>query len=89
MNGMRSVGTACAGGVAILAVAWMATASAQSGDVERAYPLAPEGFDVRGDDVPEGKVERIEYDSSVVEGKRPALVYTPPGYSTDREYPVL
>src|SRR5690606_1096214 len=28
-------------------------------------------------------------DSSVVDGKRPAIVYTPPGYSSDREYPVL
>ncbi len=36
-----------------------------------------------------GDVASIEYDSSVVEGKRPAIVYTPPGYSTDRQYPVL
>jgi enterochelin esterase-like enzyme len=39
--------------------------------------------------VAQGKVERVEYDSSIVDGKRPALVYTPPGYSADREYPVL
>ena len=74
---------------AMLAVSWCAAAVAQSGDAERAYPLAPEGFDVRGDGVAEGNVARIEYDSSVVDGKRPAIVYTPPGYSSDREYPVL
>jgi enterochelin esterase-like enzyme len=72
-----------------LAVSWASTAGAQSGEIERAYPVAPDGFDTRADGIPEGKVERIEYDSSVVEGKRPAMVYTPPGYSSDREYPVL
>ena len=73
----------------LLSVSWLSTAMAQSDDVDRAYPLAPEGFDVRGEGVPQGNVERIEYDSSIVDGKRPAMVYTPPGYSSDREYPVL
>jgi enterochelin esterase-like enzyme len=77
------------GCVALFTVFWMASAVAQSGDTERAYPLAPEGFDVRGNGVPQGNVERIEYDSSIVDGKRPAMVYTPPGYSADRQYPVL
>lgn len=76
-------------GLAVLAAGCLSTASAQSADVERAFPLAPDGFDVRGAGVTAGKVERVEYDSSVVEGKRPAMIYTPPGYSTDREYPVL
>jgi enterochelin esterase-like enzyme len=89
MKNIQSVGAAYALGLAVLAASWLSTAGAQSGDVVRAYPLAPEGFDVRGAGVPEGKVERIEYDSSVVDGKRPAMVYTPPGYSSDREYPVL
>lgn len=89
MNRIESVGTARALGLMVLAASWLSTAGAQSDDVVRAYPLAPNGFDVRGDGVAEGKVERIEYDSSVVDGKRPAMVYTPPGYSTDREYPVM
>jgi len=72
----------------MLAVSWT-TAAAQSDEVQRAFPLAPEGFDMRGDGVARGKVERIEYESSVVDGKRPAIVYTPPGYSSEREYPVL
>ena len=72
-----------------LALSWAATAGAQQDEVVRAYPLAPEGFDIRADGVPQGTVERIEYESSVVDGPRPALVYLPPGYSSDREYPVL
>lgn len=56
---------------------------------EATLARAPEGFDVRRPDVPSGRVERIEFDSSVVDGKRPALVYLPPGYSTARKYPVL
>ncbi|MBN8246622.1 MAG: esterase family protein [Verrucomicrobia bacterium] len=31
----------------------------------------------------------VEYDSKSVGTRRKALVYTPPGYSTDRKYPVL
>jgi enterochelin esterase-like enzyme len=50
---------------------------------------APTGFDVRRDGVARGRVERIEFDSSVTGNKRPAMVYTPPGYSAERKYPVL
>ena len=54
-----------------------------------AYPDAPAGFDVRRPGIPSGRVERVEYDSSVTGNKRPAMVYTPPGYSAARRYPVL
>jgi enterochelin esterase-like enzyme len=50
---------------------------------------APAGFDVRQEARPRGRVERIEFDSSVVGARRPAMVYTPPGYSADRKYPVF
>jgi enterochelin esterase-like enzyme len=53
------------------------------------FPNAPAGFDVRRTGVPEGRVERIEYDSKVTGNKRPAMVYLPPGYSAARRYPVL
>lgn len=89
MNRLQLTRRAAAAGFAILGAAWLSTAAAQSGDIVRAYPLAPEGFDVRGAGVAAGKVERVEYDSSVVSGKRPAMVYTPPGYSAERRYPVL
>jgi enterochelin esterase-like enzyme len=52
-------------------------------------PNAPEGFDVRRAGVQAGKVERIEYPSRVTNSRRPAMVYTPPGYSANRKYPVL
>lgn len=89
MQRSRSAPLALISCLVVLSGSWLSTAGAQSDDVERAYPLAPEGFDVRRDGVPQGNVERIEYDSSVVDGKRPAIVYTPPGYASDREYPVL
>jgi enterochelin esterase-like enzyme len=54
-----------------------------------AYPNAPEGFDARRPGIQSGRVERIEFDSKVTGNKRPAMVYTPPGYSTARKYPVL
>jgi enterochelin esterase-like enzyme len=56
---------------------------------EATLAAAPAGFDVRREGVPAGVVERIEFDSKVTAGKRPASVYLPPGYSTDRRYPVL
>jgi enterochelin esterase-like enzyme len=54
-----------------------------------AYPDAPAGFDVRQTGIQAGRVERVEYDSKVTGNKRPAVVYTPPGYSAARKYPVL
>jgi enterochelin esterase-like enzyme len=52
-------------------------------------PPAPQGFDARRDQVERGKVETIEYYSNAVSGKRKATVYTPPGYTKERIYPVL
>lgn len=54
-----------------------------------AFPAAPAGFDVRRPGIATGRVERIEYSSTVTDGKRPAMVYTPPGYTPARKYPVL
>src|SRR5687767_7911387 len=53
------------------------------------YLNAPAGFDVRQSGTQSGRVERVEYDSKVTGNKRPAMVYTPPGYSAARKYPVL
>jgi enterochelin esterase-like enzyme len=50
---------------------------------------APKGFDAKRADVKRGKVETVEYDSKAAGGKRKMVVYTPPGYSKDRKYPVL
>ena len=56
---------------------------------EATLTAAPEGFDAHRDGVPAGRVERVEFDSQVTGGKRPATVYMPPGYSEDKKYPVL
>jgi len=56
---------------------------------EATLAAAPAGFDARREGVAAGLVERIEFDSKVTGGKRPASVYLPPGYSADKKYPVL
>jgi len=52
-----------------------------------ADPLA--GFNVRRDNVPHGELTAVEYDSKTLGTRRRMRVYTPPGYTTDRKYPVL
>src|SRR5688572_22194421 len=54
-----------------------------------AFPNAPQGFDVPREGIATGRVERVEYTSSVTGGKKPAMVYTPAGYSASQKYPVL
>ena len=49
----------------------------------------PASFDLPRDGVATGRLEWVEYDSSTVGVKRPAQVYTPPGYTKERRYPVL
>jgi len=50
---------------------------------------ASAGFDSFRADIPHGKVDTIYYDSKTVGVRRRALIYTPPGYSKDKKYPVL
>lgn len=50
---------------------------------------APQGFDVARTDIPHGAIDTIQYVSKTVGTPRKALVYTPPGYSKNEEYPVL
>lgn len=50
---------------------------------------APEGFDAVKNDVAKGKIDTVIYDSKTVGTRRKALVYTPPGFSKSRKYPVL
>jgi len=58
-------------------------------DDEKKYTSAPEGFDRKRDGIERGKMETIEYDSKTVGTKRKVSVYTPPGYTRDKKYPVL
>lgn len=52
-----------------------------------AEPLA--GFDVPREGIPHGRLEMIEYESKTIGTTRKMQVYTPPGYSKEKEYPVL
>jgi hypothetical protein len=58
-------------------------------DDKPAFPDPPAGINVKRDDIPHGKLELIEYDSKTVGTTRKMQVYTPPGYTSDKKYPVL
>ena len=51
--------------------------------------LAPAGFDVMRENIPQGKIDTITYSSKTVGNNRRALIYTTPGYSKKQKYPVL
>jgi enterochelin esterase-like enzyme len=50
---------------------------------------APLGFDIVRESIPHGKIDTITYKSKTVRATRKALIYTPPGYSANKKYPVL
>ncbi len=58
-------------------------------DDKPAFDEPPAGFATKRDNIPHGKLEMIEYDSKTVGTKRKMNVYTPPGYSSEKKYPVL
>lgn len=49
----------------------------------------PKGFDKVKAGIPNGKVESLEYHSKTVGTTRKVTVYTPPGFSKNKKYPVL
>ncbi len=68
-------------------------AEAQSGKVPdpddvSAFPDPPADINVEKN-VPHGRMEMISYDSKSVGTTRKMQVYTPPGYSAEKKYPVL
>lgn len=58
-------------------------------DDKAAFPNPPERFDKARDGIEHGRMERVDYDSKTIGAKRWMQVYTPPGYSKDKQYPVL
>lgn len=58
-------------------------------DDRQTYADPPENIAARREAGPHGKLEMIEYESKTVGTTRKMNVYTPPGYSTDKKYPVL
>jgi enterochelin esterase-like enzyme len=61
----------------------------QSGNSQTTVIPASLGFDVIRTDIPHGKIDTISYNSKTVGTTRKALIYTPPGYSAEKKYPVL
>jgi len=61
----------------------------QTGPQEDQRP--PQGFDLSRDGIEKGKIERVNYAASAVapDLQLQMVVYTPPGYSKDKKYPVL
>lgn len=57
-----------------------------SQDIEK---HAPQGFDSLQTNIPHGKIDSISYYSTTVGTTRKSLIYTPPGYSKKKKYPVL
>lgn len=53
------------------------------------FPDPPAGFNVQRSNVPHGKLTIVQYDSKTLGKRREMNVYTPPGYSADKKYPVL
>jgi len=58
-------------------------------DDVQAYPEPPADIAANRPEIPHGKREMIEYDSKSVGTRRKMQVYTPPGYSPGKKYPVL
>ncbi len=58
-------------------------------DDKPAFSLPPAGFDVKREGIPHGRIEMIEYESKTVGTTRKMNVYTPPGYTKEKKYPVL
>jgi enterochelin esterase-like enzyme len=51
--------------------------------------IAPQGFDSLRTDIAHGKIDTVTYESKTVGSQRKTVIYTPPGYSKDKKYPVL
>lgn len=47
------------------------------------------GYDIVRESIAHGTIDTITYESKTVGTNRKALIYTPPGYSKDKKYPVL
>ncbi len=50
---------------------------------------ASAGFDVWKENIPHGKIDSVAYPSTTVGNDRKVLIYTPPGYTKNKKYPVL
>jgi enterochelin esterase-like enzyme len=69
--------------------AFLIVCVATSASAQVTVKSAPAGFDTFRNDIAHGVIDTISYPSKTVGVTRKALIYTPPGYSKSRTYPVL
>ncbi|SEI91503.1 Enterochelin esterase [Dyadobacter koreensis] len=62
---------------------------AQGSKAQKILKEMPKGYDAIQPGVASGKIDTISYKSKTVGSTRRALVYTPPGFSKKKKYPVL
>jgi enterochelin esterase-like enzyme len=82
----RCIGLLLGLGVSMILAAQLPAAEQPS---LQSSPIPPQGFDQIREGIEKGKVERVDYNSTTVGVKRWMTVYTPPGYSKDKKYPVF
>ncbi len=58
-------------------------------DDKPAFPEPTAGFNKLRENIPHGTLTVVPYDSKTLGTSRQVRVYTPPGYSADKKYPVL
>lgn len=73
----------------ILLVLFVVLSTSFMGYAQPGVEQAPQGFDSLQAGIAHGTIDTITYTSLTVGGNRRALVYTPPGYSATKKYPVL
>ena len=58
-------------------------------DDKPAFDNPPVGFRDKRENIAHGTLTTVQYDSKTLSTRREMMVYTPPGYSPDKKYPVL
>ena len=69
-----------------IVVALLSLSTAHSQTIEKEMPKS---FDQVRTGIATGKLDSVQYASKTVGNNRKALIYTPPGYSKKKKYPVL
>jgi enterochelin esterase-like enzyme len=72
--------------IALFAMLTVVIVTANSQNIVKYAPL---GFDSLRTGIAHGKIDSISYPSKTVSSNRKALIYMPPNYSKNHEYPVL
>jgi enterochelin esterase-like enzyme len=72
--------------IAAFAAALLLHFSTQAQEVIKPMPT---GFDIQHDSIVHGQLDTLIYSSKTVDTLRRVLIYTPPGYSKKKKYPVF